>query len=456
MYHEDTIAAISTPTGEGGIGIIRMSGPGAEAIVSALIRQQRNGGLTSHRFYYDSLVDPLTGACVDEVMVVLMRAPRSYTREDVVEVQCHGGTLVTERILDLVLRQGARLAEPGEFTKRAFLNGRIDLVQAEAVIDIIRSRTDSALALAQGQRQGELSHRIGELRQRLVEALAILEAYLDFPEDEIDSAAAGRIGSNVLLARGTIEELLAGFDEGRVLREGVAVLIAGKPNVGKSSLLNLLLREKRAIVTAVPGTTRDTIEEVINMAGLPVRLIDTAGIRATEDIVEREGVRLTLEKIPLADLVLFVVDNSRPFDADDDAIRDALSASRVVVVRSKSDLPPLLELPLELQSFPAVEVSTATEAGLDTLRDRIVATFLRDPAADRRSTALLSRVRHRDALAGAHDALVRFQANLSAGFETELLAVDLRDALTALGQVTGQTTPDDILDVIFSQFCIGK
>ncbi|HEY6839344.1 MAG TPA: GTPase, partial [Geobacteraceae bacterium] len=248
MYVEDTIAAISTPAGEGGIGIIRVSGHGAEAVVTALVASQRNGGLESHRFYYDAIIDPRTGACIDEVMFVLMRAPRSYTREDVVEIQCHGGTLVTERILDLVLRQGVRLAEPGEFTKRAFLNGRIDLLQAEGVIDVIRSRTDSALSLAQGQRQGELSRRIGELRSLLVEALAIIEAHIDFPEDEIDPASYDRISANVHQALAGVEELLAGFDEGRVLREGISVLIAGKPNVGKSSLLHILLRERRAIV----------------------------------------------------------------------------------------------------------------------------------------------------------------------------------------------------------------
>jgi tRNA modification GTPase len=456
MYLEDTIAAVSTPPGEGGIGVIRVSGRDALPAVLPLLAKKHSGGLESHRFYYDAIVDPTSGTTVDEILVVVMRAPRSYTREDVVEIQSHGGTLVVERVLDLVLRQGARLAEPGEFTKRAFLNGRIDLLQAEGVIDVIRSRTDAALTLAQGQREGELSRRIWELRRQIVEALALIEAYIDFPEDEIDPASADRIGSNVGSALAGVEALLAGFEEGRVLRDGVSVLIAGKPNVGKSSLLNILLREKRAIVTAVPGTTRDTIEEVINMGGLPVRLIDTAGIRETEDIVEREGVRLTLEKIPQADLVLFVVDNARPYDADDRALLAALTGSRVVVVRNKCDLSIQLELPEELASIPCVEISTKSEAGIEVLRERIVASFLHGAAVDRRAGALLTRARHRDALAGARDALVRFTANRHAGFDTELLAVDLRDALAAVGQVTGETTPDDILDVIFSQFCIGK
>uniref|UniRef100_A0A831XF97 tRNA modification GTPase MnmE n=1 Tax=Geobacter metallireducens TaxID=28232 RepID=A0A831XF97_GEOME len=457
MYLEDTIAAIGTPVGEGGIGVIRVSGPDAPALARRLVRRgNENGDFESHRFYYGAVLDPDTGETVDEVMAVLMRAPRSYTREDVLEIQCHGGYLVTRRVLDAVLRCGVRLAEPGEFTRRAFLNGRIDLVQAEAVIDVIRSKTEAALSLAQHQREGRLSERLGEVRGALRHGLALVEAFIDFPEDEVDPTAQSEIEAKAREALGRIEELLDGFDEGRVLREGVSVLIAGKPNVGKSSLLNTLLQERRAIVTSVPGTTRDIIEEVVNIRGLPLRMLDTAGIRETEDIVEREGVRLTLEKIPQADLILFILDGSRPFDDDDRMILDALAGRRSIVVVNKGDLPQSLQLPAELEGAHVVGISTATGAGIDDLRGAIFDTFIHGRAIDSREYVALSQVRHRDALEKARGRIAVFLSNLAAGHDLEILAVDLREALDAVGEVTGETTPDDILDMIFQRFCIGK
>lgn len=456
MYLRDTIAAISTPVGEGGIGIIRVSGPAAETIGRAIFRGVKNGGFQSHLFYYGAIVDPSGGGTLDEGMAVLMRAPRSYTREDVLELHCHGGYLVVQRVLELVLRQGARLAHPGEFTRRAFLNGRLDLLQAEAVIDVIRSKTDASLALAQHQRAGLLSRRVNELRDLVLRTLALIEAYIDFPEEDIDHASAGEIGRRVREAMDLADRLLAGFDEGRALREGASVLIAGKPNAGKSSLLNTLLRERRAIVTAVPGTTRDIIEEVVNVKGLPIRLLDTAGIRETEDLVEMEGMRLTLEQIPLADLVLFVVDSSRPFEAEDRMLLDALAGKRVIVVRNKCDLPPLLDLPDTLAALPLIPLSALTGDGIDRLREEIFSIFIHDAQADSREFALLSRARHRDALAGTRRHLSAFLDGHAAGLEPVLLAADLRDALAAIGEVTGETTPDDLLDLIFSQFCIGK
>ncbi|HMN03778.1 MAG TPA: tRNA uridine-5-carboxymethylaminomethyl(34) synthesis GTPase MnmE, partial [Geobacter anodireducens] len=368
MYVEDTIAAISTAAGEGGVGIVRVSGPDAPSIARRVFRRGSNGDFESHRFYYGTIVDFDTGQVVDEAMAVLMVRPRSYTREDVLEIQCHGGYLVTRRVLELVLAAGARLAEPGEFTRRAFLNGRIDLVQAEAVIDVIRAKTDAALALAQRQRQGWLSQRLDMVMTELRQALALVEAFIDFPEDDIDPAAQDALTVHARKAAETVAELIAGFDEGRVLREGVAVLIAGKPNVGKSSLLNTLLQEKRAIVTSVPGTTRDIIEEVVNIRGLPLRMIDTAGIRETEDIVEKEGVRLTLEKIPEADLVLLVIDGSRPLDDDDWMILAALTGKRIILVENKCDLPRAVQIPDELAQVPTVRVSTSRDHGIDELR----------------------------------------------------------------------------------------
>ncbi|HEY6872094.1 MAG TPA: tRNA uridine-5-carboxymethylaminomethyl(34) synthesis GTPase MnmE [Geobacteraceae bacterium] len=456
MYVQDTIAAISTPLGEGGIGVIRVSGPAAGVIGATIFRKKRDGGLASHRFYYGTISDPASGDTLDEALVVLMRAPNSYTREDLLEIQCHGGYLVVQRLLDLVVSQGARPAEPGEFTKRAFLNGRIDLVQAEAIIDVIRSKTDAALALAQHQREGLLSRRIAEARERLLHALALVEAHIDFPEEEIGGLTAAEIGRLAGEGGAEIDALLAGFSEGKVLREGVSVIIAGKPNVGKSSLLNTLLREKRAIVTSVPGTTRDIIEEVVNIGGLPVRMLDTAGVRETTDLVEQEGVRLTLERIPRADLVLFMVDAARPFDGEDRMILAALGASRVIVVRNKSDLPPLIELPGELAGFETVAVSTLTGEGIDLLRAAIRDAFLHGRAVDGREFVALSQARHRDALVKAKAALDRFRESLAAGAELEILAWDLREALDAVGEVTGETTPDEVLDLIFSRFCIGK
>ena len=455
MYVRDTIAAISTPVGEGGIGIVRISGPASLPIARSIFRAKSNGGLKSHRFSYGDVVEPATGDLVDEAMVVFMKGPNSYTREDVVEIQCHGGTLVVSRILSLAIAQGARLAEPGEFTKRAFLNGRIDLVQAEAVMDVISSRTDASLALAQHQREGLLSRRISVVKEGVLYALAYVEALIDFPEDDVDVAVETDVLGRVAPAVAELDLLIEGFGEGRVLRDGVSVVIAGKPNVGKSSLLNTLLKEKRAIVTSVPGTTRDLIEEVVNINGLPVKLLDTAGIRESEDQVEQEGVRLSLDRIPKADLVLFVIDGSTPFAAEDAAILQAIGGKSCIVVRNKSDLPLQAALPAGC-SAPVVPVSTLTGAGVPELRDAITNAFMHGAAIDSREFVAVSKARHRDALLKARFSLQSFIGNLEAGVVMELLPVDLREALDAVGEVTGETTADDVLDRIFSSFCIGK
>lgn len=456
MYRKDTIAAIATPVGEGGIGIVRVSGVGAAAVADGIFRARGSGGLQSHRFYYGSIIEPLSGDELDEVMVVIMRAPRSYTREDVLEIQCHGGYLVVRKILELVLSQGVRLAEPGEFTKRAFLNGRIDLLQAEAVIELIRSKTEAALAIAQHQREGALSGKIAAAKEDLFKSLALIEAYIDFPEDDIGLPDNREIRSAVNECLARIEALLDGFNEGRVLREGVSVLIAGKPNVGKSSLLNTLLRERRAIVTSVPGTTRDIIEEVVNIKGLPVTLLDTAGIRETGDEVEQEGMRLTLEKIPLADLILFVIDGSRPFDDEDKLIMGAVTGCPVLLVVNKSDLPAVAVVPQELAANKAVRISARSGDGIGCLREALFSMFIREGVLECRDYAALSQIRHRDALERARGHLLSFLQGFGAGVGLEFVALDLRDALGALGEVTGETTPDAILDEIFSRFCIGK
>jgi len=456
MYIEDTIAAISTPQGEGGIGIVRISGSRAEAIGLRLFRFRKGDAFVGHFLHYGAVVATDDGDVLDEAMAVLMRVPHSYTREDVLELHCHGGMLVVERVLALALECGARLAEPGEFTRRAFVNGRIDLVQAEAVMDVIAAKTEASLALAQRQRAGALSVRIDAVRRALTRSLAFIEASIDFPEDDIGETDTVALRSGVTDAQGEIGVLLAGFDEGRILREGISVLIVGKPNAGKSSLLNCLLKENRAIVTHIPGTTRDIIEETVNLGGLAVRLLDTAGIRHTDDVVEREGISRALDRIPLADLVLFVLDSARPFNDEDRLIQDAVKGKTVIAVLNKSDLPPVLELPPELAGMPRVALSAGTGAGIDVLREAIRATFLHGPVLDSREFVVISHARHRDALVSAQSALRRFLSGLAEGRELETLAIDLRDALSAVGQVTGETTTDDVLDVVFSSFCIGK
>lgn len=455
MYIRDTIAAVSTPPGNGGIGIVRISGDQAAAIGNSVFKPVKNGGLVSHRFHFGSITDPDSGAVIDEAMAVLMRAPHSFTREDVLELHCHGGWLVVETVLGLVLKCGARLADPGEFTRRAFLNGRIDLVQAEAVMDIIGSNTEAALQLAQSQREGALSRRIEDIRLLLLKALALVEAYIDFPEDDLGAADFTLIREVVAQALAGINQLLASFDEGRILRDGVSVLIIGKPNVGKSSLLNLLMNENRAIVTHVPGTTRDIIEETVIINGLAVRLLDTAGIRHTDDLVEQEGINRAMDKIPLADLVLFVLDASRPFSSEDQHIHDALTNSRVMAVFNKTDLTRQLTLPDSIRFEAHIDMAVRSGNGLDTLKRAVCDHFQKNTAIDRRELVALSRSRHRDALNSAETALNRFMSGLEQN-SLELLAIDLRDALDSVGSVTGQTTNDELLDQIFSSFCIGK
>jgi tRNA modification GTPase len=456
MYLEDTIAAIATPVGCGGIGIVRVSGPDAVSIADSVFIKQGSGGLESHRFYYGRIVDPEDGSLIDEGMAVLMRAPRSYTREDVLELQCHGGYLVVQRVLEACLQAGARLSEAGEFTRRAFLNGRIDLCQAESIIDLINSRTEMSLAFAQSQREGALSERLGEVSGRLRHALALTEAFIDFPEEDLDTGVMMQIGALVERSRESLVALLDSYAHGKVIRDGISVLLAGKPNVGKSSLLNALTLEQRAIVSHIPGTTRDVIEEIINIDGLPVRIIDSAGIRDSRDEIELEGIRRSLEKLALADLVLFIVDGSSPLDAQDRSLLQAISGKRFITVVNKADLPRVMdenELP---GGAPVVRISSKHGSGLDRLRSAVFNSFVSDQVLTSRDHVAITSVRHRDILARALKGLDGYRAQSAGGATGELLAIDLRDCLAAIGEITGETTPDAILDIIFSSFCIGK
>jgi len=455
MYIRDTIAAVSTPPGNGGIGIIRVSGEQAVIVGNAVFRPVYDGGLVSHRFSFGTIVDPANGEKVDEAMAVYMRAPRSYTREDVLELHCHGGWLVVERVLAVVLSCGIRLAEPGEFTRRAFLNGRIDLVQAEAVMDIIASKSEAALQLAQKQREGALSRHIDAVRVCLLRALALVEAYIDFPDDDLGDTDLASILSSVAEAHGMIASLLLTFEEGRVMRDGISVLIVGKPNAGKSSLLNRLLNENRAIVTHIPGTTRDTIEETVTFEGLSVRLLDTAGIRHTDDLVEQEGISRALGKIPQADIVLAVFDASREFGQEDQLIYEALDGFRTIAVLNKTDLQQRLVLPDEGRFVDIVSIAALTGVGVDLLKQTVCKQFLHSVVPDAREFVALSRARHRDALVSAQNYLQQFSVGLG-DRNLELLALDLRGALQSVGTVTGQTATDEVLDLIFSSFCIGK
>lgn len=451
----DTIVAPATPSGEGGIGIVRLSGPQAETVLETFFKPGRKvARFESHRLYHGHMVDR-DGRILDEVMAVLMRRPRSYTREDVAEIHCHGGPQVMRRLLDLCIDAGLRLARPGEFTLRAFLNGRLDLAQAEAVIDVIRSASEAACHVALGQLEGKLSGVLHRLREQLVEVLALVEAHVDFPEDDIEHPDQQRLRLEVVAVQRDIEKLLAGFDAGRTLREGISVLILGKPNVGKSSLLNALLGEARAIVTSIAGTTRDTIEENLALGGIPLRLIDTAGIRQTIDPIEAEGVRRARSKVPAADLVLLVVDGSRPLDADDLLAFEACREANTLLVVNKGDLP-LIPLPPSFVTLPQVAVSAQSGEGVARLRDAISAIFLHRPGGEGPESVLLSDRRHREALVRAAGALDHFLAGLAAQFPPELLALEVREALQAIGEVTGETTPEEVLDHIFSRFCIGK
>ncbi len=452
MTQGDTIVAVATPPGEGGIGIVRLSGPDALAITRQIFRPARGKGLAPRRMTYGHVIDPDGGQTVDEVLAVYMCAPYTYTREDVVEISCHGGMVPIRRVVELTLERGARPAEPGEFTKRAFLNGRIDLAQAEAALDIIRARTEDAERLALEQLEGGLSKKVNALRESLTNVCAHIEACIDFPEEEIEPSSLEKLLKRIDTATREVRALIESFHEGRLYREGVRVAIVGRPNVGKSSLLNALLERERAIVTEVPGTTRDVIEEYLNIRGLPVRIMDTAGIREAHDMAEAEGVRRSLKALGEADLVIGVVDRSEPLHEQDREVIGHLPDSRALLVMNKADMPSRIAGEFEL---PVAEVSAKTGDGIEELRTLIYETATGKAAKKARENVVITNLRHRSALA---DALRSLEAARSALEEQplEIAAMELREALDALGRIVGAVTTDDILERIFLEFCIGK
>jgi tRNA modification GTPase len=457
MYEEDTIAAIATPPGEGGIAIIRISGAGAENIATKIFARAhgRNGRLASHRLYHGAIHDPKTNGMVDEVLLAIMRKPRSYTGEDVVEIHCHGGAFLVRKILGVALAQGARQAEPGEFTKRAFLNGRMDLSQAEAVLDLIRARTDKSAQLALSQVGGELSKWVHELREELLDILVQVEAAIDFPEEEIELLKRQELTREIDDLQGKISHILNTYEWGRLFREGAKVCICGRPNVGKSSLLNLLVGEERVIVTPVPGTTRDVVEETFNLDGLPLALWDTAGIRDTEDQIEKIGVNLSRQYLEKADALIIVLDGSRPLTCEDETLLHRCVARKVLIAINKVDLPQAFPARVleKFGSHPVALVSARTGEGMDDLKNRLRDLVLQTEVAPH---VVLTNLRHKNALVRGEVALDQAKRAIANGYASEFVAVDLHEASHALEEILGKVTNEDILERIFKEFCIGK
>jgi len=466
---EETIAAIATPPGPGGIGVIRISGPLSLQIFQRLFlprHKVRPQGYESHRMYYGWIIDPDSSSPVDEVLGVFMQGPNTYTREDVVEIQCHGSYLVLQEILSLITAAGARLAEPGEFTKRAFLNGRLDLTQAEAVIELIEARTDAGRSMAMGQLQGRLYEKVSAIQEKLVAMRAIIEVAIDFPEDETDILDSAALMQQLKTG---VEEplalLIARADEGKIFREGISAVILGRPNVGKSSLLNTLLEEDRALVTPIPGTTRDTIEEFINIKGMPVRIVDTAGIRHTSETVEEMGIQRARAKLADAELVLFMLDATESLTEKDEALYESVKQNRkkqkVLLVLNKIDIG--LEASPEkyrkaLGNEELVSVSAKLHTGITELKNSIFSLITgttKGPGWDP-GAAVVPNVRHKDALIKGLEACRRVKQDLEIKISPDLLAIDIQSALDYLGDIVGETTTEDVLDMIFERFCIGK
>ncbi|MCE5324422.1 tRNA uridine-5-carboxymethylaminomethyl(34) synthesis GTPase MnmE [bacterium] len=453
MQFTDTIAAIATAIGSAGIGVIRISGP--EAFVSAS-RIFSSGDkdiakLPTHTAHHGALIDPKTGSAIDDVVLTIFRTPASYTGEDVVEISCHGGIAILKHALSAVLDAGARLAEPGEFTKRAFLNGKMDLAQAEAVNDLIRARTDDARKMALRQLDGALSKRVGDINARILGVIAAIEAAIDFPDD-VPEPETGWIMSGLESARDDVDDLLKSFGSGRVYREGMRLVIAGRVNVGKSSLLNALLRHARAIVTPIPGTTRDVIEESLEIHGIPIVAMDTAGLRVTDDPVEKIGVERSRESILSADLVLMVLDATGDLDV---TLPKECEGKPAIVVVNKVDLMPESECgKLSVDSpMPIVMTSASTSQGIDELEEKIADIAVSSISSE---SVLVSNVRHQRSLISAHESIKNAIATLKGGQPIDLLSVDLTSARSSLGLITGETASEDLLDRIFSEFCIGK
>ena len=451
----DTIAAISTPLGEGAIGIVRLSGTDSFAIAQRIFKGKDLASVASHTLNYGHIVDPDKNEILDEVMVGAMRSPKTFTREDIIEINTHGGIAVTNEILQLVIREGARLAEPGEFTKRAFLNGRVDLTQAEAVMDIIRAKTDKAMNIAVKQLDGSLSDLINNTRQEILNTLAQVEVNIDYPEyDDVEEATTEIIREKTSEFEALLTNLLKTARRGKILREGISTAIIGRPNVGKSSLLNNLLREEKAIVTDIEGTTRDVIEEYVNINGVPLKLVDTAGIRETEDIVEQIGVERSKKALKEADLVLLVLNASERLTDQDRQLLEISQDSNRIILLNKVDLPEKIEIDQLPEDH--IKISVLKNQNIDQIEDRINALFFENAGLVEQDATYLSNARHISLIEKAVESLQAVNEGLALGMPVDLLQVDLTRTWEILGELTGDAAPDELITQLFSQFCLGK
>ena len=451
----DTIAAISTPLGEGAIGIVRLSGTDSFAIAQRIFKGKDLASVASHTLNYGHIVDPDKNEILDEVMVGAMRSPKTFTREDIIEINTHGGIAVTNEILQLVIREGARLAEPGEFTKRAFLNGRVDLTQAEAVMDIIRAKTDKAMNIAVKQLDGSLSDLINNTRQEILNTLAQVEVNIDYPEyDDVEEATTEIIREKTSEFEALLTNLLKTARRGKILREGISTAIIGRPNVGKSSLLNNLLREEKAIVTDIEGTTRDVIEEYVNINGVPLKLVDTAGIRETEDIVEQIGVERSKKALKEADLVLLVLNASEPLTDQDRQLLEISQDSNRIILLNKVDLPEKIEIDQLPEDH--IKISVLKNQNIDQIEDRINALLFENAGLVEQDATYLSNARHISLIEKAVESLQAVNEGLALGMPVDLLQVDLTRTWEILGEITGDAAPDELITQLFSQFCLGK
>lgn len=451
----DTIAAISTPLGEGAIGIVRLSGTKALDIAKSIFKGKDLTTVASHTLNYGHIIRPSTGEVIDEVMVSVMLAPKTFTREDVIEINTHGGIAVTNDILQLLIKQGARMAEPGEFTKRAFLNGRIDLTQAEAVMDLIRAKTDKAMSIAIKQLDGSLSQLITNTRQEILNTLAQVEVNIDYPEyDDVEEMTTALLRDKTQEFQALLEQLLRTAKRGKILREGLSTAIIGRPNVGKSSLLNTLLREDKAIVTDIAGTTRDVIEEYVNIKGIPLKLVDTAGIRETDNLVEQIGVERSKKALQEADLVLLVLNASEKLTEQDKALLALSQNSNRIILLNKTDLKQVIEkdqLPEE-----AIPISVLQNQNIDLIEDQINQLFFDHTGLIEQDATYLSNARHISLIEQAVQSLEAVNEGLALGMPVDLLQIDLTRAWEILGEITGDAAPDELITQLFSQFCLGK
>lgn len=457
---DDTIVAISTPIGEGGIGIVRLSGKASLQIVDRIFKSKSGRSVFEYKSFtthYGFIYDGNTR--IDEVILTIMKAPYSYTREDVVEINCHGGIVPLKEVLELTLREGARLAQPGEFTKRAFLNGRIDLIEAEAVLDIIRAKTDLSLKYAMKQLEGGLSERINLLKEKILDILASIEASIDFPEEDIDFSSDETLLKDIDDILNELNLLIDESKTGIILRGGLLAVICGKPNAGKSTLLNTLLKKERAIVTPVPGTTRDTIEESVNIKGVQIRLVDTAGVTETDDPVEIEGITRTKRYVEDADIVLFLLDNNTPFEEDDVKIGNLIKDSKnVLVIINKIDLEQRLSLEKINEILPnrsIINISAKEGIGISDLENEI-AKLVFNGSVISSDDAIITNARHRDSLIKTKNALIDAKRDIVNGKGPEFISIDIREALDSIGIIIGEVYTDQLLERIFSKFCIGK